>query len=755
MKSAATLFLFALARPAVAGSSEVASNPVSRIVTLLTGLKEKLEEDMQAEENLFDTYKCWYKTTTTTKTASNEAAKSRADSLKTYIKDIEAGKIEFTTEREDLEKQIGELTSDLEQAKTMRENEKKDYEAAKKEMEQGISALKSATKTIEDATKGSLAQTRSYIDMLSTRHSVQKAMAFSRGLLDASDMKYLERLVSGDVPKADWKKLNRKATFKSKYTKRSGGILKTLKSLQTTFEANLADATAKEKEDQAAYDKLKKSKGDMLDSAKKALTDMAAENGARGQSKTEAQNEVDALEAQIKADTKFISEAEDAFKIKEKEWAGRKELRGKEILAMSQAIAVLASDDAKDQFKDSFKSQGYSFLQTLREPDRRAKCAARVMKSVASKSSDVQLLQLAAVAKNAEIDKVVKKIDEIVALKKKEEGEDLDKKQKCEKDLSKAAADARKAALEMDTATEDITRADAKVEELKGEIKEQEEKKKSMQGQIKDLESQRKDENIQFKNDKLADEKAVALVENAINILKDWKNAKKSALISQQRMTAVAGALREVKSAVSLVQQPQAPSGILPAPADTAPVEKAPHRIAAVSVHTSQDPADYAVDAGKAPPPPPATWDAGAEYGGAKGESAGVLGILALVKEDIKKDIKAAEDEEAESVKDFKKEKADLEDEIKKTDTTIDAYTKDKAAQEKTSTDKTKERAAKNGELESHVKLYNSYKPGCDFLLINFDTRTKARQIEIDGLEKAKAILKGGKFSSSLLQLGC
>merc|ERR1719409_1752672 len=109
---------------------------------------------------------------------------------------------------------------------------------------------------------------------------------------------------------------------------------------------------------------------------------MARENGARGQSKQEAQDEVDALEAQVKADTKFIKEAEDAFKIKEKEWEGRKELRTKELLAMSQAIAVLASDDAKDQFKDSFKSQGYMFLQESQsEPQRRAKCAARVIDS--------------------------------------------------------------------------------------------------------------------------------------------------------------------------------------------------------------------------------------------------------------------------------------------------------------------------------------------------------------------------------------
>ena len=41
-----------------------------------------------------------------TKTASNEKAKSRADSLKSYIADISAGRIELTSERTDLEKEI-------------------------------------------------------------------------------------------------------------------------------------------------------------------------------------------------------------------------------------------------------------------------------------------------------------------------------------------------------------------------------------------------------------------------------------------------------------------------------------------------------------------------------------------------------------------------------------------------------------------------------------------------------------------------
>jgi len=51
------------------------------------------------------------------------------------------------------------------------------------------------------------------------------------------------------VPTWDWKKLNRKATFKMKYKARSFKIHDTLKKLQQTFTVNLREA--REKEDKA------------------------------------------------------------------------------------------------------------------------------------------------------------------------------------------------------------------------------------------------------------------------------------------------------------------------------------------------------------------------------------------------------------------------------------------------------------------------------------------------------------------------
>jgi len=730
------------------------ANPVSRIVTLLRGLQDKLETDLKAETDLFETYKCWAKSTTSTKTASNEAANSRIDSLKTYISDIEAGKIEFTTERVDLEKQVAELSDDLEKAKTMRESEKADFEAAKKEMEMAISALDEAITVMDDATKGSFAQKRSYLGMLSQKHSVRRALQFTQGLLEASDAKYLENLLLNGPENPDWKKLNRKADFKMKYTKRSGKIQKTLASLKTTFETNLEEAEAKEKQAVEDYEKLKKSKEGMLDTAQKALTDMVAETGARGLNKEQAQDEVDALTDQVDADTKFIKETEDSFKIKEGEWTARKELREKEILAMSQAIAVLASDDAKDAFKESYSSQGYLFLQESQVSVESARAKAlRVVQSLVAKApQDGRLVLLQAAAGNEQIKKVIEKIDDIIVVMKDEEKEDLTKKEKCESDLADAASKSRLAALAMDTASEDIARAKQKVSELKDQIEEQETKKKGLEGQVKDITRQREDENAQFKADKLADQQAADLVELAIKKIKEWKTAKASLLSKKKQLALAVGAMHEAKGLPPTSGVPTPPSGILPPPAassNAAGNAPAPKRLAAaaIRVHTAarQDP-QYAVEAGTAPVPPPPTWES-AEYTGAESEQGGIIGIMEIVKEDIEKDISSGEKEEADSVKAFEKEKQDLEDEIEATKTAIDDLMQDKAGQEKIGTDKTKERATKKGELEGQVKLYKEYKPGCDFLLVNFEVRTKKRQAEMDGLTEAKAILQGADFS--------
>merc|ERR1719191_2473266 len=104
------------------------------------------------EEDLFEKYVCWYKTVVKSKTASNAAAKDRIESLEAYIDDIESGRIEFTSERTDLEASIKGLHAEMEEASDLRDKEHEDYLAAKDEMEKAIAALEQAVEVLAEAT---------------------------------------------------------------------------------------------------------------------------------------------------------------------------------------------------------------------------------------------------------------------------------------------------------------------------------------------------------------------------------------------------------------------------------------------------------------------------------------------------------------------------------------------------------------------------------------------------------------------------
>merc|ERR1719440_2274932 len=66
--------------------------------------------------------------------------------------------------------------------------------------------------------------------------------------------------------------------------------------------------------------------------------------------------------------------------------------------------------------------------------------------------------------------------------------------------------------------------------------------------------------------------------------------------------------------------------------------------------------------AGEAPPPPPATWEE--PYGGAKGETNGIVAILEMIKGDIEKDIATATAEEEAAQKAYDEFKAETETQI-------------------------------------------------------------------------------------------
>merc|ERR1719473_1384745 len=143
--------------------------------------------------------------------------------------------------------------------------------------------------------------------------------------------------------------------------------------------------------------------------------------------------------------------------------------------------------------------------------------------------------------------------------------------------------------------------------------------------------------------------------------------------------------------------------------------------------------------AGEAPPPPPKTWEA--PYGGATGESTGIIATLMLIHEDITKDI-------AKATAEYEEFKSDSEKHILELNTQISDMEGEVAEKESDVVQTGKDRREKGDELKVVMKKIKDAEPGCDYFTINYPVRSKNRQIEVDGLHKARAILAGGSFAA-------
>jgi len=707
MKVVASIALIGAAHGAQLDATKASGvNPVSRVVELLDGLRTQAEKDGKMEEKLVMKFMCWGKNIITTKTASNEAAEKRIKELETYISDIEAGRIEFTSERVDLEKELEEVNTAIEEAKALRKKENEDFLAAEDEMKKTSAALEEAAIVLKEATKGHeegvLVQVQSEGFAAREAKAAQLTRVTDLGMrvLTKGDAVFLQRLLSGDVPKPDWKKLNRKANFKMAYKARSFKIQDVLAKMKQTVDISLKEATDKEAAAVASFDKLMKAKTGEKEAAEDALLKMEGENGARGATKEESQAEVDALKEQVSNDNRFIEQTQKSLDEKAEEWKDRSTLRAGEISAISKAIFILSNDDAKDLMTRSHKSQGYLLLQLESGKTKRDE-AADAIRQAARKTGTSRLSNLANLLSSqggSHFTEVLAAIDKMVATLKKEEETDLETKETCEKDRDEQTRTAAVKSREMDELTDSITRLTDQIANIKAEIAEKKDTIKATEEELAAATEQRKAENADFKATDADDKLAKETVERATGVLSKFYADNNLMLVQRQK--------------VGHASSQQAP--------------------------------------GEAPPPPPPTFDA--PYGGKTDEATSIVAILEMITQDIEKDIQHAQAAEDKSQQEFDDFKAKSEQQISDLKSDISELEDSQGKKENTISENTESRTAASNELNAVMKTISDQRPGCDFFEVNYPNRLKNRQIEIDGLNKAKAILQGAEFSGGFLQ---
>merc|ERR1719213_1480423 len=369
--------------------------------------------------------------------------------------------------------------------------------------------------------------------LLHMSKGLKRALKVGKGFLAKKDIAALFQAAQpDDVPDADWEKLNREATFKQKYTKRSGEIQEILAEMLQTFKDNLAEAEAAETKAADDSKKLLKGKNDALTDKQNALRDQAGENGARGESKADSEEQVRDMSDQNTRDEGYIADTQASCATKADEWAERKRLRKEEKASIAQAIATLRSDDARDLFKKSFDSHGALFLQTsalVRKVEHHHPTLMNglaQMKRAAVKSGDMRLLLLAQSHAGKmggdPFGPVIEDIDGFLAELKKEEESDMAEKAMCEKERSERTQKVQIFSKQIDMSTtvigrltEHIADSQKQVDGINVEIKENEDAKK----EATEIRNKEKAEHAASEADDTA---AGKVVENAIEVLKSF-----------------------------------------------------------------------------------------------------------------------------------------------------------------------------------------------------------------------------------------
>jgi predicted nucleic acid-binding Zn-ribbon protein len=674
-------------------------NPVTRVAELMEGLAKKVAADGKAEQELYDKFKCWCTKVLDSKATSMAANEARISELESYIDDLTSGRVELTGERVKLEEEIKGLEKTIAEETDMREKEHEDFLAAKDEMEKALAALNQSIDVLGEATKDHQEGVLS-----SVSKKLEKVMTVGQGFLAKNDLAELHKIL--DVPEVDWKKLNREATFKKKYKARSGGIQEILADMRDTFANNLNEAIATEDKAAADFDALMTAKKEQLGSAKQALLDKTGEKGARAEALATSEEELKDLQAQNERDTGYVADTEATCKERAEQWSERKRLRAEEIASIQEAIGILRSDDARDTFKKSFDSQGLFFTQieAVRHMNNARSKALGKITELAAK--DARVAMLVAKLTNfelkedppAEVDEadpfveIIKMIDDIILDLEKEEADDLATKDRCEKERMDTTQEAKMVAKEIDTNVETMDRLTSEIDSMNKTVQDIIVEISELELELKDARMNREDEHKEYGAAKFEDETAVGLIGDAMAALQKFYDD---------------NGLLQLKVARRSGQEPF-------------------------------------VAAGEAPTPPPSTWEG--DYGGAKGESTGVLAMLEMIKEDIQKDMAKADKQESEAEENFLKLEEDINSGIEKKRLTMGDLEGGMASREEERANENATMVTNHEELASKMSYLKEIAPGCDFMAMNFDIRLKNRQTESDGLKKAKAILEGATF---------
>merc|ERR1711933_361098 len=412
---------------------------------MLQSMQKKVDEEAKTELALYEKYMCYCKTAGGDLEAGMTEAEAKIESMEAALKSAKEKKTLTEADLKEHQTSRAEAKAAMEEASGIREKEAAAYAKFKEDSDTNLGALAKAIPAIETGMRGSFLQTNAALVL--RRFTMEKAE------LQDETRQELLAFLSGKGSED--------------YAPQSGQIVGILKTMEEEMDKALADATTAENEAVKSYDALIKAKTKEVDALTAQIEEEQTRIGNLGVEIAGMENDIEDTKQSVEEDTKFVKELAVNCEKKKKEWAEICKLRQQELVALAETIKILNDDDALELFKKTLPSASFVEIQVTSEAVR-ARAHAALSKAIRRAKMartparpELDLIALAISGKKVGFEKVITMIDEMVANLKKEQIDDENKKEYCEKQFD--LSEGKKKELELS-----VSDSDTAIEEMEG-----------------------------------------------------------------------------------------------------------------------------------------------------------------------------------------------------------------------------------------------------------------------------------------------
>jgi chromosome segregation ATPase len=696
-----------------------ATNPIRKVVRMLQAMQKKVTDEGEKEKDLYEKFMCYCKTGAGSLKMSIVAAETKIPTAQSAIEQMTAEKAQTEQDLKSHQTSRAEAKDEMAKATALREKDHAAYAKESAEYKTNIGALAKAIAAVESGALGTFLQSSAAL-------AIRKLAINGPNMDDVARQDLLAFLsVSGQGGYG--------------YSPKSGEITGILKELKGDMDKSLAEIEADEEAAVKSYDELMAAKSKEVSALTQAIETKSVRVGELGVNLASAKIDLEDTEGALVEDRQYSADLQKDCATKTGEWEERQQTRSQELVALAETIKVLNDDDALELFKKTLPSTGFLQME-VNLNSRKAKALSLVAKArtlwpkrgpaAPAGSAGPERLDLIALAlqgKEEGFEKVIKMIDELVALLKKEQVDDDNKKEYCGMQLD--LTDDKKKTLSQTIENHESSIADAEegVATLKTEIEALEDSVKALDKSVADMLEQRKTEHEEYERVMANDAAAKELLVWAKNRLAKFYTPKLYKAPPKRELS------EQDSIAVSFGGE--------------APSTEAPGGIAGTGISVALAQVSSNVHRKKhkdAPPPPPETFGA---YKTKSEESGGVVAMMDLLIKDLDKEMTESETIEKETQEEYEKMMHDSAEKRVKDAKAITDKQSTKASMEVMLESHKEGKATAGKELLALEQYISSLHGECDWLLKYYSVRKDARSSEMDALTNAKAVLNGADYS--------